>query len=87
MSSCTPQEAECKALLAAFDALWAEHEAMAPGEFNDDGTYKIGINQVRRRGMLGRRAPSVEGRAAAECARHISESESSRVRAAPSVPP
>ncbi len=40
------QEADREALLAAFDALRAVHEAMVPGEFNDDGTYKGCINQV-----------------------------------------
>ena len=35
-------------LLAAFDAVRATHEAMKPDEFNDDGTYKGGINQVPR---------------------------------------
>ena len=35
-------------LLAAFDALREKHEAMAAIEFNVDGTYKYGINQVRR---------------------------------------
>jgi hypothetical protein len=35
-------------LLAAFDAVHEKHEAMKPEEFNDDGTYKGGINQVRR---------------------------------------
>jgi hypothetical protein len=35
-------------LLADFDAVRATHEAMDPEAFNDDGTYKGGINQVRR---------------------------------------
>jgi hypothetical protein len=34
-------------LLAAFDAVRATHEAMDPDAFNDDGTYKGGINTVR----------------------------------------
>jgi hypothetical protein len=38
-------------LLAAFDAVRATHEAMDPDEFNDDGTYKGGINQVPRVGI------------------------------------
>ena len=33
-------------LLGAFDAVGAEHEGMAADTFNDDGTYKNGINQV-----------------------------------------
>jgi hypothetical protein len=33
-------------LLAAFDSVRATHEAMDPDAFNDDGTYKGGINQV-----------------------------------------
>ncbi len=37
-------------LLAAFDALRAEHEGMDAAKFNHDGTYKGGINQVRRGG-------------------------------------
>ncbi len=34
-------------LLDAFDAVRGKHEGMDPKEFNDDGTYKAGINQVR----------------------------------------
>ncbi len=34
-------------LLKAFDAVGKKHEKMDPTEFNDDGTYKAGINQVR----------------------------------------
>ncbi len=34
-------------LLDAFDAVREKHEGMDPTEFNDDGTYKAGINQVR----------------------------------------
>jgi hypothetical protein len=34
-------------LLDAFDAVREKHEGMDPKEFNDDGTYKAGINQVR----------------------------------------
>jgi hypothetical protein len=33
-------------LLEAFDAVGKKHEGMDPTEFNDDGTYKAGINQV-----------------------------------------
>jgi hypothetical protein len=35
-------------LLALFDYVRATHEAMDPDEFNDDGTFKGGINQVPR---------------------------------------
>ncbi len=35
-------------LLEVFDAVRATHEAMVPEAFNNDGTYKGGINQVRR---------------------------------------
>jgi hypothetical protein len=45
------QEAGPGELLAAFDAVRKTHEAMKPDEFNDDGTYKGGINQVRRVGI------------------------------------
>ncbi len=38
-------------LLAAFDEVGSEHEGMDPKEFNDDGTYKAGINQVRGVGL------------------------------------
>jgi hypothetical protein len=34
-------------LLLAFDELRGKHEGMEPKEFNDDSTYKAGINQVR----------------------------------------
>ncbi len=34
-------------LLEAFDAVRGKHEKMDPTEFNDDATYKAGINQVR----------------------------------------
>ncbi len=34
-------------LLSALDAVQAEHEGMAAEAFNNDGTYKTGINQVR----------------------------------------
>ncbi len=40
-------------LLAAFDEVGSEHEAMDPTEFNDDGTYKAGINKVRGVGLYG----------------------------------
>jgi hypothetical protein len=33
-------------LLAPFDAVRGEHEAMAADKFNDDETYKAGIIQV-----------------------------------------
>ena len=42
-------------LLAAFDALRAKHEGMAAIEFNNDGTYKGGINQVREHVFSGSR--------------------------------
>ncbi len=34
-------------LLEAFDEVGKEHEGMDPTKFNDDGTYKAGINKVR----------------------------------------
>ncbi len=34
-------------LLKAFDMVREKHEGMDPKEFNDDSTYKAGINQVR----------------------------------------
>ncbi len=34
-------------LLEAFDEVGKEHERMEADKFNDDGTYKAGINQVR----------------------------------------
>ena len=34
-------------LLAAFDEVGKEHERMEADKFNDDGTYKAGINKVR----------------------------------------
>jgi hypothetical protein len=34
-------------LLEAFDEVGREHERMEADEFNDDATYKAGINQVR----------------------------------------
>lgn len=40
------QGAGVEGLLSALDAVRAEHEGMAAEEFNDDGTYKTGINQV-----------------------------------------
>ncbi len=33
-------------LLEAFDEVGKKHERMEADEFNDDGTYKAGINQV-----------------------------------------
>jgi hypothetical protein len=33
-------------LLEAFDAVGKKHEKMEADKFNDDGTYKAGINQV-----------------------------------------
>ncbi len=33
-------------LLEALDEVWGRHEGMEPEAFNDDGTYKAGINQV-----------------------------------------
>ncbi len=42
------QGAETGELLAVFDGLRVEHEAMDAKEFNDDGTYKTGIDHVRR---------------------------------------
>jgi hypothetical protein len=33
-------------LLKAFDAVGSEHEKIEPEKFNDDATYKSGINQV-----------------------------------------
>jgi hypothetical protein len=35
-------------LLAPLDALHKKHEAIGEDKFNDDGTYKAGINQVTR---------------------------------------
>ena len=35
-------------LLEALDDLREKHEVMEATEFNDDGTYKAGINQVQR---------------------------------------
>ncbi len=40
-------------LVGAFDVVRAEHEAMAAEMFNDDGTYKAGINQVNQRPREG----------------------------------
>ncbi len=37
-------------LLKAFDGLRAEHEGMTADTFNDDSTYKRGINQARSPG-------------------------------------
>jgi hypothetical protein len=34
-------------LLEAFDEVGKEHERMEAEKFNDDGTYKAGINKVR----------------------------------------
>ena len=34
-------------LLAAFDVVGGRHAGMAAALFNDDGTYKAGINLVR----------------------------------------
>jgi hypothetical protein len=34
-------------LLQAFDEVGKEHERMEADKFNDDGTYKAGINKVR----------------------------------------
>ncbi len=38
-------------LLEAFDEVRAAHEAMPADAFNDDGTYKGGINTVRHVGI------------------------------------
>ncbi len=35
-------------LLEAFDEVRGKHEGMEAERFNDDGTYKTGINQVRK---------------------------------------
>ena len=48
-------------LLAAFDALGKQHEAMEADKFNDDGTYKAGINQVPRDATVGRGSVAGEG--------------------------
>jgi hypothetical protein len=40
------QGAGVEELLEAFDKLGSEHERMEAEKFNDDGTYKAGINQV-----------------------------------------
>ncbi len=40
------QGAGMEELLSAFDAVRATHEGMAAEEFNDDATYKAGIDQV-----------------------------------------
>ncbi len=40
------QGAGTEELLEAFDAVGSEHEKMETEKFNDDGTYKAGINQV-----------------------------------------
>jgi hypothetical protein len=34
-------------LLETFDEVRGKHEKMEADRFNDDGTYKTGINQVR----------------------------------------
>jgi hypothetical protein len=44
-----PQGAGTRELLAAFDMVRMDHERMDAEEFNDDGTYKAGINQVGAR--------------------------------------
>ena len=41
------KESEREATLADFDTVRAEHEALGPGKFNDDGIYKGNINQVQ----------------------------------------
>ncbi len=40
------QGAGMEELLGAFDAVREKHAAMAADEFNDDGIYQAGINQV-----------------------------------------
>ncbi len=40
------QGASVEELLAAFDEVGEKHEKMGADKFNDDGTYKAGINQV-----------------------------------------
>ncbi len=40
------QGAGLEELLLVFDTLRVEHELMDAGRFNDDGTYKKGINEV-----------------------------------------
>jgi hypothetical protein len=40
------QGAGVEELLRVFDAAGAKHEGMRAEEFNDDGTYKTGINLV-----------------------------------------
>ena len=77
--------------MAVLDAVRVEHEAMDPEMFNDDGTYKTGINQVPRRGMLrqrGRRPPrALEGwRAGVSSARVASRRAESR-QGGPARPP
>ncbi len=41
------QGAGVAGLLESFDAVGTEHERMAPDTFNNDTTYKNGINEAR----------------------------------------
>ena len=36
-----------EALLEGFDGVRERHEQMESGEYNDDGTYKAALNEVR----------------------------------------
>jgi hypothetical protein len=54
------QGAGVEELLGAFDEVRGAHEAMTAEDFNDDGVYKGGINQVR--GGEGGRGGSWAGR-------------------------
>ncbi len=48
-----PQGAGTGELLVAFDMVRLDHERMRAEEFNDDGIYKAGINQVGTRSQKG----------------------------------
>ena len=85
------QGAGVEELLAVLDAVRVQHEAMDPEMFNDDGTYKTGINQVPRRGMLrppGRSPPRAleRWRAGVSSARVASRRAESR-QGGPARPP
>ncbi len=44
---CAGQGAEVEAMLRAFDAMRRGHEGMHADTFNDEGTYKNRLNEVR----------------------------------------